>query len=120
MRGLGNIGGFKLQLEDRSDQGYKALQQTLNEVLAKANQAPEITGAFSSYKTNVPQLYAELDRTKAKQLGLNIDEIFQAMQVYLGSLYINDFNKFGRTYTRSLPKPKNHFEILQTIYSTSK
>ena len=64
----------------------------------KASAAPELTGVFSSYKINVPQLYVELDRTKAKQLGLNINEVFEAMQIYLGSLYINDFNKFGRTY----------------------
>ncbi len=98
VRGLGTVGGFKLQIEDRTDQGYEALNVVLGEVMGKAWQAPELTGVFSSYKINVPQLYAELDRTKAKQLGLNIQEIFQAMQVYLGSLYINDYNQFGRTY----------------------
>ena len=98
VRGLGTVGGFKLQIEDRTDQGYQKLNEVLNQVLQKVYATPEIGRAFSSYKINVPQLYAELDRTKAKQLGLNIDEIFQAMQVYLGSLYVNDFNQFGRTY----------------------
>lgn len=98
VQGLGTIGGFKLQIEDRTDQGYQALQEALGKVMAKAYAAPELTGVFSSYKINVPQLYAELDRTKAKQLGININEVFEAMQVYLGSLYINDFNIFGRTY----------------------
>ncbi|MDT7044283.1 efflux RND transporter permease subunit [Candidatus Nitronereus thalassa] len=98
VQGLGTIGGFKLQIEDRTDQGYQALQEAVGNVLAKAYASPELTGVFSSYKINVPQLYAELDRTKAKQLGLNINEVFEAMQVYLGSLYINDFNAFGRTY----------------------
>ena len=98
VQGLGTIGGFKLQIEDRTAQGYQALQETLGKVLAQASAAPELTGVFSSYKINVPQLYAELDRTKAKQLGLNIREVFEAMQIYLGSLYINDFNTFGRTY----------------------
>ncbi len=98
VQGLGTIGGFKLQIEDRTDQGYQALQEALGKVMAKAYASPELTGVFSSYQINVPQLYAELDRTKAKQLGLNINEIFEAMQVYLGSLYINDFNTFGRTY----------------------
>ena len=98
VQGLGTIGGFKLQIEDRTNQGYQALQNALGKVMAKANAAPELTGVFSSYKINVPQLYADLDRTKAKQLGLNINEVFEAMQIYLGSLYINDFNTFGRTY----------------------
>jgi multidrug efflux pump len=96
--GLGTIGGFKLQIEDRTDQGYEALQKVLDEVQAKARSAPELAGVFSSYKINVPQLYADLDRTRAKQLGLNISEVFDTMQTYLGSIYVNDFNQFGRTY----------------------
>ena len=96
--GLGTMGGFKLQLEDRTDQGYETLHNVLGQVMGKAYQSPELTGVFSSYKINVPQLYADLDRTKAKQLGLNINDIFSTMQIYLGSLYINDFNQFGRTY----------------------
>lgn len=98
VRGLGTVGGFKLQVEDRTDQGYAALNRVIGETLQKAMAAPELGRVFSSYKINVPQLYAELDRTKAKQLGLNVRDIFEAMQVYLGSLYINDFNQFGRTY----------------------
>ncbi|ANG63246.1 multidrug efflux RND transporter permease subunit [Marinobacterium aestuarii] len=96
--GLGTIGGFKLQIEDRTDQGYEALQKVLDEVQAKARSAPELAGVFSSYKINVPQLYVDLDRTRAKQLGLNISEVFDSMQTYLGSIYVNDFNQFGRTY----------------------
>ncbi len=98
VRGLGTTGGFKLQIQDRTDQGYEALNTTLNDVLQKARQTPELAGIFSSYKINVPQLYAALDRTKAMQLGLNVNDVFEAMQIYLGSLYINDFNNFGRTY----------------------
>ncbi len=98
VQGLGTIGGFKLQIEDRTDLGYEALNGALQQVLQKAWAAPELTGVFSSYQINVPQLYADLDRERAKQLGLNIDEIFNTMQVYLGSLYVNDFNNFGRTY----------------------
>lgn len=108
VRGLGTIGGFKLQIEDRVNEGYQALQKVVGEVMAKAQAAPELTGVFSSYKINVPQLYAELDRTKAKQLGLNIQEVFEAMQVYLGSLYINDFNAFGRTY-QVIAQAEKHF-----------
>lgn len=98
VRGLGTIGGFKLQLQDRSDAGYKALNDVLNTVLDKARQSEELADVFSNYKISVPQIYADIDRTKAMQLGLNLDDVFLAMQTYLGSLYINDFNKFGRTY----------------------
>ena len=96
--GLGTTGGFKLQIEDKTDMGYEDLQKVVSEVTAKAYQQPELQGVYSNYKINVPQLYVNLDRAKAKQLGLNINEVFDAMQIYLGSLYINDFNKFGRTY----------------------
>jgi multidrug efflux pump len=98
VRGLGTTGGFKLQIEDRADLGYEKLAEVVGQVQAQARQAPELTSVYSNYKINVPQLYADLDRTKAKQLGLNVKEIFDTMQIYLGSLYINDFNQFGRTY----------------------
>lgn len=98
VQGLGTVGGFKLQVEDRSDQGYRALDDAMKQVLAKAWAAPELTGVFSSYNINVPQLQASLDRTKVQQLGIPVDEIFRTMQVYLGSMYVNDFNTFGRTY----------------------
>ncbi len=96
--GLGTIGGFKLQVEDRTDQGYLALDQTIKAVVAKARQRPELAGVFTSYNVSVPQLFANLDRTKAMQLGVDVQDVFSAMQIYLGSLYVNDFNKFGRTY----------------------
>ncbi len=98
VRGLGNTGGFKLQIQDRMDQGHEALNQIVQDVLSKANQDPALTGVYSSYNVNVPQIYADVDRTKAFQLGVSVDEIFRTMQIYLGSLYINDFNQFGRTY----------------------
>ena len=98
VQGLGTVGGFKLQVQDRSDQGYRALDDAMKQVLAKAWAAPELTGVFSSYNINVPQLQATLDRTKVQQLGVPVDEIFRTMQVYLGSMYVNDFNAFGRTY----------------------
>jgi len=98
VRGLGTTGGFKLQIEDRAGLGYEKLAEVVQQVQQKAAQQPELVGVFSNYKINVPQLYADVDRTKAKQLGLNIKEIFDTMQIYLGSLYVNDFNQFGRTY----------------------
>jgi len=97
--GMGQTGGFKVYLEDHASLGYEALDQATKAFLAKAYRAPELAGLFSTYQVNVPQLYADLDRTKARQLGVPVTEVFDAMQIYLGSLYVNDFNKFGRTYS---------------------
>jgi multidrug efflux pump len=99
VQGLGTTGGFKLQLEDRGSLGYEGLDAAVKAFMAKAQQAPELAGLFSSYQVNVPQLYADIDRTKARQLGVAVTDVFDTMQIYLGSLYVNDFNKFGRTYT---------------------
>ena len=98
VQGLGTIGGFKLDVEDRTDLGYEALDTTMKAVEGKAMKEPSLAGVFSSYKINEPQINAVLDRTKAMQLGVDVQDIFDTMQIYLGSLYINDFNKFGRTY----------------------
>ncbi len=99
VQGLGTTGGFKLQLEDRASHGIKGLDAALKAFMAKAYQAPELAGMFSSFQVNVPQLYADIDRTKARQLGVPVTDVFDTMQIYLGSLYANDFNKFGRTYS---------------------
>ncbi len=96
--GLGTTGGFKIQIEDRADLGNVELYKVMQAIQGKAWQTPTLAGVFSGYQINVPQLYVDIDRTKAKQLGIPITSIFNAMQIYLGSLYINDFNKFGRTY----------------------
>ena len=96
--GLGTVGGFKLQIEDRTDQGYQALDNTLKAVLGAAWQNPALANVFSGYNINSPQIYADLDRTKALQRGVAVQDIFSTMQVYLGSYYVNDFNQFGRTY----------------------
>ncbi|NVM88232.1 efflux RND transporter permease subunit [Variovorax sp. SG517] len=97
--GLGTTGGFKLQLEDRGSVGYDQMDAAVKAFMAKAYQAPELAGMFTSWQVNVPQLYADIDRTKARQLGVPVTDIFDTMQIYLGSLYANDFNKFGRTYS---------------------
>ncbi|PWB63391.1 MAG: multidrug efflux RND transporter permease subunit [Bradyrhizobiaceae bacterium] len=97
--GLGTIGGFKLQIQDRLGRGYEALDEATKAFLARAQKAPELAGLFSGFQVNVPQLYADLDRTKARQLGVAVADVFETMQIYLGSVYVNDFNKFGRTYS---------------------
>ncbi|GES44385.1 multidrug efflux RND transporter permease subunit [Rhizobium dioscoreae] len=99
VNGLGTTGGFKLQIEDRAGLGNQVLDQAAKAVIAKAYQTPELTGIFSSFQINVPQLFADLDRAKAEQLGVSVTDVFQALQIYLGSLYVNDFNAFGRTYS---------------------
>jgi multidrug efflux pump len=98
VRGLGTTGGFKLQVQDKADLGYQALDNAMKEITGKAYANPALSGIFSTYNINVPQLYADLDRTKAQQLGIPVDEVFRTMQIYLGSIYVNDFNQFGRTY----------------------
>ncbi len=96
--GLGTLGGFKLQVEDRGDAGPQALFAALSEALGKANQNPALGGAFSTYQINVPQLDIDVDRVKAKRENVRLSDVFETLQVYLGSLYVNDFNRFGRTY----------------------
>ncbi|GAA0664348.1 efflux RND transporter permease subunit [Rheinheimera tangshanensis] len=98
VQGLGTIGGFRLQIQDRANLGYEELAAVTMQVMQKAWATPELAGVFSSYQVNVPQLDLDVDRTKAKQQGVNLDEIFQTLQVYMGSAYVNDFNQFGRTY----------------------
>jgi len=99
VQGLGTTGGFKLELEDRAGLGYEALDQAVKAFMAKAYKTPELAGMFTSYQVNVPQLFADIDRTKARQLGVAVTDVFDTLQIYLGSLYVNDFNKFGRTYS---------------------
>ena len=96
--GLGTMGGFKLQLEDRGALGYAKLDEATQNFVKAAQAAPELSPTFSSYQINVPQLNVDLDRVKAKQQGVAVTDVFDTMQIYLGSLYVNDFNRFGRVY----------------------
>jgi multidrug efflux pump len=98
VQGLGQIGGFKLYVEDRSDAGLDALYGATQGLIGQAYQTPGLTGLFSSYTINTPQLVADVDRAKAKAQGVPLANVFETMQINLGSLYVNDFNRFGRTY----------------------
>ena len=98
VQGLGTIGGFRLQIEDRGNLGYDELYKEVQNVITKSRGVPELFGLFTSYTVNVPQVDAAIDREKAKTHGVAISDIFDTLQVYLGSLYANDFNRFGRTY----------------------
>ncbi len=98
VNGLGTIDGFKLHVQDRADLGYEKLYAASQELVGKAWQTPGLTRVFTSFQINVPQLEADVDRVKAKAQGVPLANVFETMQIYLGSLYVNDFNRFGRTY----------------------
>jgi multidrug efflux pump len=98
VQGLGTIGGFKLEIEDRTDLGDAALAKAIGQIQAKAMQEPSLAGVFSNFNATMPQLSVHLDRSRAMQLGVNVSDVFDTMQTYLGSIYVNDFNRFGRTY----------------------
>jgi gold/copper resistance efflux pump len=96
--GLGAIGGFKLHIEDRASQGPRALFDATQSVVAAAWQSPILAGVFSNYQVDVPQLFLDVDRERTKHLGIPLQDVYDALQVNLGSLYVNDFNMLGRTY----------------------
>lgn len=96
--GLGATGGFKFQIEDRAGLGFEALAQAQGAFMAKAMQTPELAGMLASFQVNAPQVQVDIDRVKAKSQGVPLNTIFETLQVNLGSLYANDFNRFGRTY----------------------
>ncbi|MCS5564489.1 MAG: efflux RND transporter permease subunit [Oleiphilaceae bacterium] len=96
--GLGTTGGFKLQIEDRSSKGFEALFNTLQTTLNEARKHPALTGLYSSFRVQVPQFDLDIDRERAMLLGLPLESVFDTLQVYLGSLYVNDVNLFGSTY----------------------
>ncbi|KJV35774.1 efflux RND transporter permease subunit [Luteibacter yeojuensis] len=98
VNGLGTIGGFRMQIEDRADLGFEELYKQTQNIIAKSQKTPELAHLFTSYQVSVPQYDADIDREKAKSEGVDLGDVFQTMAAYLGSLYVNDFNRFGRTY----------------------
>ncbi|MGA7215410.1 MAG: multidrug efflux RND transporter permease subunit [Terrimicrobiaceae bacterium] len=98
VRGMGNVGGFRMMVEDRRGRGYQALQQAAQEVVAEGTKSPALVGLFSSFRANAPQLYADIDRTKAQMLHVPMENIFATLQTQLGSIYVNDLNLYGRTF----------------------
>ncbi|MDD5410159.1 MAG: multidrug efflux RND transporter permease subunit [Methylobacter sp.] len=98
IRGMSSVGGFKLQVQDRTNAGIEALQSTVNELIAKGNQQPGLAGLFTTFRASVPQPFLDVDRTRAKSMDVPLKEVFDTLQIYLGSMYVNDFNSFGRTY----------------------
>jgi hydrophobe/amphiphile efflux-1 (HAE1) family protein len=96
--GIGNAGGFRMIIEDRGGRGPGALQAATYAMMGRAAQTPGLVQVFSLFETSTPQLYLDIDRTKAQLLGINVPDVFNALQTYLGSSYVNDFNLFGRTF----------------------
>lgn len=98
--GIGNAGGFKMMIQDRGGRGLKVLEQATNDLAAAANSpdSPAITSVFSFFNTNNPQIYLDIDRNKAERLNVPVDSVFEALEVFIGSVYVNDFNYLGRTF----------------------
>jgi hydrophobe/amphiphile efflux-1 (HAE1) family protein len=96
--GIGTAGGFRMMVEDRTGQGSQALRAATESLVTRAAQTPGIAGTFSLFETSTPQVYLNIDRTKAQLLGINVQDVFNALQIYIGSSYVNDFNLFGRTF----------------------
>src|ERR1700722_15350183 len=96
--GIGNAGGFRMMVEDRGGRGPEALQAATVAMMVRANQEPGLRQVFTLFETSTPELYLDIDRAKAELLGINVADVFTALQVYIGSAYVNDFNLFGRTF----------------------
>jgi hydrophobe/amphiphile efflux-1 (HAE1) family protein len=96
--GIGTAGGFKMMLQDREGLGPRALEAAAQDLAGAANQIPGLVGVFTPFSTRTPSVYADIDRERAQKLGVTPSQVFEAMQIYLGSAYINDFNYLGRTY----------------------
>jgi hydrophobe/amphiphile efflux-1 (HAE1) family protein len=98
IRGIGSAGGFRMMVEDKNGQGYRAMQEVAYAVIAQANQQQGLAGVYTFFDTGTPRVRADIDRDKAQLLGVPPSRVFETLQVYLGSAFINDFNLLGRTY----------------------
>ena len=98
IEGLGTAGGFKIVIEDRTDAGPEALQQAAEKVVEAGKSVPGLRDLFASFRVNTPWLYLDIDRSAARRMGLSMADVFNTLQVYFGSYYVNDFNRFGRTW----------------------
>lgn len=115
IQSLSSTGGFQFELEDRSGLGIQTLANVTKEMIEKGNQRPELVGLFSSFTADVPGIYIEFDRTKTKTQGVAISDVFDTLQAYLGALYVNDFNKFGRVYRVFMQAEESYRTEVQDI-----
>ena len=117
--GLGTTGGFEFILQDRKGNTPRELAEVMGSLIIEANQQPELLNVYSSYQADVPQIYLEIDRDKVKKLGINLSTVFNALQTNLGSMYVNDFNKFGKTFrvmVQADEKFRNNITKINAIY----
>ncbi|MBS3903847.1 MAG: multidrug efflux RND transporter permease subunit [Simkania sp.] len=122
IQGLGTVGGFEFWVENRGDGGAKALEQALQALIAKAQERPELSPLHTTAQFNNLQFYVDLDRYKAKALGVSVGDVFEALQTLLGSVYVNNFNKFGRVYqviVQAQPQFREKLENLGDMYVRS-
>jgi hydrophobe/amphiphile efflux-1 (HAE1) family protein len=98
VRGIGTASGFRMMVEDRAGRGPEALRAAVAAMMGRAAQTPGLKQVFSLFESSTPQVYLDIDRTKAQMLGINVPDVFSALQTYLGSYYVNDFNLLGRTF----------------------
>jgi HAE1 family hydrophobic/amphiphilic exporter-1 len=98
VRGIGTAGGFKMMVQDRRGRGLEALETATQELAAAATQTPGLAGVFSLFNTSTPKVFADIDRVKAEMLGVTPEQVFETLEVYIGSTYVNDFNLLGRTF----------------------
>ena len=117
IRGLGTGGGFEFVLQDRTGNNPKKIAEVMNSLINKAEKEPEMGLLFSPYRANVPQIYVDVDRDKAKMLDLPLNTVFNTLQTFLGSLYVNDFNKFGKVYQVMLQSDEQHRDTISDISS---
>ena len=108
--GIGTGGGFKMYVQDRAGRGSRALEQAVGTIVGPANQTPGLVQVFTLFNTLTPQVYADIDRTKAEMLGVPITRFFDTLSVYMGSVFVNDFNILGRTY-RVTAQADNPFRL---------
>jgi hydrophobe/amphiphile efflux-1 (HAE1) family protein len=98
VRGIGNAGGFKMMVQDQRGRGPQALEAASGEIIGAANQLPGLVGVFSLFNTRTPKVYADLDRVRAEMLGVTANRLFETLEVYVGSAFVNEFTYLGRTY----------------------
>jgi hydrophobe/amphiphile efflux-1 (HAE1) family protein len=98
VRGIGNSGGFKMMVQDKRGRGLKSLEQATQEIVGAGNATTGLVGVFSLFNTSTPKIYADIDRLRAQMLGVSADRVFETLEVYLGSTFVNEFNFLGRTY----------------------
>src|SRR5262249_20088664 len=113
--GLGTTGGFKMIIEDRANLGAAQLQKVSDKMVAKANSTPGLQGVYNSSRANTPWLYLDINRDKCLSLGVPLKEVFETLQVNLGSYYVNNFNEFGRSWQVNVMADQRFRDRLEAI-----